>query len=136
MINPYKVDYRAFWALEAFVLVCSIIILGSTTFFGGSFLIVLSTFLGLTAFNYLWIRWFSKKALHTRVKNPVKVEGLVIGQIYYLNGQTYAKFLGQNQYTLKFGFSIFGINKPDNATDITYLYKYEVETFLSAVAEV
>jgi hypothetical protein len=73
---------------------------------------------------------------HRKVDHPADPKGLVVGRLYWLNGETWARYIGQNENTGKYGFSIFGINNPDIPGDVKFLIPGIVRTYISTQEEV
>jgi hypothetical protein len=74
--------------------------------------------------------------LNRRVNSPADPDNLVIGQRYWLNGETWAKYLGQDRDTGEYRFSIYGVNKEDNPEDSTDLKPGHIRNYISTVQEV
>lgn len=70
------------------------------------------------------------------VKHPVDPNNLNVGQIYWLNGETHAVYRGQDSYSGKYKFNIYGIGKDINDPErIKDMVIGEVKKYISMVQE-
>jgi hypothetical protein len=70
-----------------------------------------------------------------RVDYPVDPKDLIFGEIYWLNGETHAMYLGQSEYSGKYRFNIWGYDKQDGV-DFTSFFPGEVKAHIAASQEV
>lgn len=138
MINPIKYDKRPIWMSIVsgviLVVVLMITLPHELTWW---------RILGYAIVLLLWILWGWGLALttsrirHTKVKKGVDPKDLELNTTYYLNGKTYAVYLGQNAYNGKYYFRVWGVDQPNEtiAENCTGFYPGEVSCYISATAE-
>lgn len=74
---------------------------------------------------------------HRRVLNPVVPKKLVVNQIYWLNGETWARFVsGPDDWSDMYLFSVWGIGRFDDPDDVVALTPARVKKYVSNVQEV
>lgn len=74
-----------------------------------TFLSAFAIYLGLLASGFFISISFGR-FLNRPVDHPVAIIELEVGRRYWLNGETWAYYLGQNNYTGKYKFHIYGLN--------------------------
>ena len=70
-----------------------------------------------------------------KVGHPVELKDLIVGQTYWLNGETWAIYRGQNEFTGQRFFSIYGKDDPEKSYDVTAIYPDLVRRYISSVEE-
>lgn len=73
---------------------------------------------------------------HRVVVNPVKISNLTINTVYWLNGETWARYIGQDDNTGQYGFSIYGIGDYDNPIDAVFMAPHTIKRYISTIKEV
>jgi hypothetical protein len=106
--------------------------------------ISISSIIGISVFNYIYFILLGltmsvalSTCLNRIVTNPVNLNNLAIDQIYWLNGETKARFVNKDEYTGKLSFCIYGYGKNWNyARNARFFLPGEVKEYFSTVQEV
>lgn len=95
----------------------------------------LFTFLTLLILGFA-VSITSDTIFHRKVDHPVDPKDLEVDRTYWLNGETWAIYKGQDDYTGKYNFSIYGLNKAKKPDDVTNLYPGQAKQYISTIREV
>jgi hypothetical protein len=92
--------------------------------------ISISSIIGISVFNYIYF-------ILLGLTMSVNLNNLAIDQIYWLNGETKARFVNKDEYTGKLSFCIYGYGKNWNyARNARFFLPGEVKEYFSTVQEV
>lgn len=113
MVDPYKHDWTGLkiFAAGGVLVVLFLAISSTQTLTTIAIFELLGIFLLLSTMGAM-VDIATAEYLHTQVAHPVAPIDLVIGQRYWLNGQTWADYKGQNNFTGLYIFEVYGIKKP------------------------
>ncbi len=133
-----KYDWKAFplWMIMSAVFILFVALISNSTtpmsLLKG--FAMLGAYLALLVLGLaLIIRWSS--ILNRKVDHPVlNPEKMIVGHRYWLNGETWADYIGQDVSTKLFVFAIYGENNPKKP--YTVLYRGDVCRYISESQEV
>ena len=90
----------------------------------------------MTICGWLLAIKFTGTILHRKVDHPVEPYQLVMGNLYWLNGETPATYIGVMDYTGKHLFHVQGYHKKNDSLDAKDLSPNQVRDYISTQKEV
>jgi hypothetical protein len=141
MKSPYVIDFTPLKIMAVGgVLLCLFAILPGLlirheTFTWGDLFSALGLYLCFIGIGLIATSSYSRAILRVKVKNPVNANDMVTDNTYWLNGETWARYLGIDPYTRKYRFNVFGVEYTARTGEYTTLLAGEVETYISTVCE-
>ena len=135
MKSPYKVSWTALkmTAIGGLVIDALLVFLngGDALKSLGGILILIGLYL-VFLFMGVVLSCSNAPICNRKVSHPVNPEQLVVDQIYWLNGETHARYLGVDAFSRNYYFNIYGVGESNTATS---LFEYYVRNYISAEEE-
>ncbi|HSV95116.1 MAG TPA: hypothetical protein VLH94_04075 [Spirochaetia bacterium] len=137
MKSPRKPYWFAFWLFTIAGILTSLW-LNLTTADIVTFLVIFKIVSLSLVFSLLgfWLAITSSSIYHHQVANPADPKNLQIGQTYWLNGETWAIYRGQNEFSGKYGFNFYGLGDIEDIKNAYYIAPGYVRLYISLVQEV